>query len=54
MRAIAQQLRDEGRGYVLLSVDTPNEGARAFYERLGFEDASRMLRTSVDRLLGEG
>jgi len=37
---------------VLLSVDTPNEAARAFYERLGFDDASRMLRAPVDRLLG--
>jgi [ribosomal protein S18]-alanine N-acetyltransferase len=53
MRAIAQLLREQGREYVVLSVDTPNEGARAFYERLGFEDASRMLRTSVDRLLAD-
>ena len=28
-------------------------GARQFYAKLGFEDASRMLRTSVDRLLGD-
>jgi ribosomal protein S18 acetylase RimI-like enzyme len=53
MRAIAQVLRDQGREWVVLSVDTPNEGARAFYDRLGFEDASRMLRTPVDRLLGD-
>ncbi len=53
MRAVARVLRDEGRRWVVLSVDTPNEGARAFYSRLGFEDASRMLRTSVDRLLGD-
>ena len=53
MRAVARLLREEGRDWVLLSVDTPNEGARAFYDRLGFEDASRMLRTSVDRLLGD-
>ena len=52
MRAVAELLREQGRDYVLLSVDTPNEGARAFYDRLGFEDASRMLRASVDRLLG--
>jgi ribosomal protein S18 acetylase RimI-like enzyme len=53
MRAIAGVLRDQGRPWVVLSVDTPNQGARAFYEKLGFEDASRMLRTSVDRLLGD-
>ena len=53
MRAIAQHLRNEGRDYVVLSVDTPNEGAREFYDRLGFEDASRMLRAPVDRLLAD-
>jgi ribosomal protein S18 acetylase RimI-like enzyme len=53
MRAIAGKLRDEGRKWVVLSVDTPNAGARAFYARLGFEDASRMLRASVDRLLAD-
>jgi ribosomal protein S18 acetylase RimI-like enzyme len=51
MREIAAILRDEGRAYVLLSVDTPNEGARVFYERLGFADAARMLRADVDDLL---
>jgi ribosomal protein S18 acetylase RimI-like enzyme len=53
MRAIAEHLRKEGREYVVLSVDTPNEGAREFYDRLGFEDASRMLRAPVDRLLAD-
>ena len=53
MRAVAGVLRAQGREWVLLSVDTPNETARAFYERLGFEDASRMLRARVDRLLGD-
>jgi|SRR5581483_2326577 len=52
MRAVAHVLREEGREWVLLSVDTPNEAARAFYERLGFDDAARMLRAPVDRLLG--
>ncbi len=52
LQGIARHLREQGREYVVLSVDTPNEGARAFYERLGFEDASRMLRAPVDRLLG--
>jgi ribosomal protein S18 acetylase RimI-like enzyme len=51
MRAIGAVLREEGRQYVLLNVDTPNEDARAFYERLGFDDAARMLRADVDRLL---
>ena len=50
MQAIARHLREQGRDYVVLSVDTPNEGARAFYAQLGFEDASRMLRAPVDRL----
>jgi ribosomal protein S18 acetylase RimI-like enzyme len=51
MREIATILREEGRQHVLLSVDTPNEDARAFYERLGFADAARMLRADVDDLL---
>ena len=53
MQAIARHLTEEGREYVVLSVDTPNQGAREFYARLGFEDASRMLRARVDRLLGD-
>ena len=52
MRSIAAVLRDEGRGYVVLSVDTPNEDARRFYERLGFVDAARTLRADVEDLLG--
>ena len=52
MRAIASALRGQGRRYVVLSVDTPNEKARALYDRLGFEDAARMLRVEVDALIG--
>jgi ribosomal protein S18 acetylase RimI-like enzyme len=32
-------------------VDTQNERARAFYDRLGFVDAARLLRIDVERLL---
>jgi ribosomal protein S18 acetylase RimI-like enzyme len=52
MRSIAATLREEGRRYVVLSVDTPNEQARAFYERLGFVDHARVLRVDVEDLLG--
>jgi ribosomal protein S18 acetylase RimI-like enzyme len=52
MREIATVLHDEGRQYLLLSVDTPNEEARAFYESLGFVDAGRTLRADVRTLLG--
>lgn len=51
MRAIAAVLQAEGRQHVVLSVDTPNEAGRAFYERLGFVDHARMLRAEVARLL---
>jgi ribosomal protein S18 acetylase RimI-like enzyme len=52
MRSVATVLRDQGRRYVVLSVDTPNESARAFYEQLGFVDAARTLRADVEDLLG--
>jgi ribosomal protein S18 acetylase RimI-like enzyme len=51
MRAVAEVVRDRGAAYVVLSVDTPNEQARRFYERLGFVDAARTLRIEVERLL---
>jgi ribosomal protein S18 acetylase RimI-like enzyme len=50
MRAVASVLHQQGRQYVVLSVDTPNENARALYDRLGFEDAARMLRADVEDL----
>ena len=53
MREIATVLQDEGREYILLNVDTPNEEARAFYEALGFVDAGRTLRADVRSLLRE-
>jgi ribosomal protein S18 acetylase RimI-like enzyme len=51
MRSIAAVLRDEGRRYVVLSVDTPNESARTFYDHLGFVDQARVLRADVEALL---
>lgn len=51
MRAIAAVIREQGRSYVLLSVDMPNEAGRALYHRLGFVDAARTLRADVDSLL---
>jgi len=44
-------INDEGRRFVVLSFDTPNDGARAFYGRLGFTESARQLRSEVDRLL---
>lgn len=51
MLAIAAVVREQGRQYVVLSVDTPNEGGRALYDRLGFVDAARILRADVKSLL---
>jgi ribosomal protein S18 acetylase RimI-like enzyme len=51
MRETARLLAEDGRSHVVLSVDTPNDRARAFYTRLGFEDAARTLRAEVRRLL---
>jgi len=54
MLEAAAHLQELGRTHVVLSVDTPNEQARRFYDRLGFEDASRLLRAGVDDLLRSG
>jgi len=51
MRAVAEKIAAEGKDYVVLSVDTPNEAARTLYDRLGFVDAARTLRTEVSALL---
>lgn len=51
MRAVALELRESGRRYVVLSVDTPNEAARRLYGELGFVDAARTLRVEIDRLV---
>jgi ribosomal protein S18 acetylase RimI-like enzyme len=52
MNRIAQELRDDGRRYIVLSVDTPNTAARALYDDLGFMDAARTLRVDIGELLG--
>jgi ribosomal protein S18 acetylase RimI-like enzyme len=54
MREVGRVLHDNGRAYIVLSVDTPNLPARAFYESLGFEEAARSLRTEVASLLPNG
>lgn len=51
MRSIASELRDYGKRYVVLSVDTPNEPARRLYDELGFVDAARTLRAEIDDLV---
>jgi ribosomal protein S18 acetylase RimI-like enzyme len=51
VRAAARILRDDDRPHLVLGVDTPNEGARALYAKLGFVDQARTLRADVDGLL---
>ena len=51
VRAAARILRDDGRPYLVLGVDTPNEAARALYAKLRFVDQARTLRADVDGLL---
>lgn len=51
MRAVASELRESGRRYVVLSVDTPNEAARHLYDKLGFVDTARMLTVEIDQLV---
>ena len=51
MRETARLLAQDGRSYIVLSVDTPDDQAHAFYTHLGFEDAARTLRAGVSQLL---
>ncbi len=51
MREAARLVRDEGKGWVVLGVDTANEPARALYAELGFEETARTLRAPVELLL---
>ena len=51
MNRIAVELRDDGRRYIVLSVDTANAAARALYDDLGFVDAARTLRVDIGELL---
>ena len=51
VRAAARILREDGRPYLVLGVDTPNEAARALYAKLGFVDQARTLRADVERLV---
>jgi ribosomal protein S18 acetylase RimI-like enzyme len=51
LRAAARILREDGRQYLVLGVDTPNAAARALYDKLGFADQARTLRADVDDLL---
>lgn len=53
MRAVAEMLREEGKQYVVLSVDTPNAAARSLYARLGFVDAARTLRAEIAGLVDD-
>jgi ribosomal protein S18 acetylase RimI-like enzyme len=51
MRSVAEEAQNAGKGYIVLSVDTPNTAALALYESLGFVDAARTLRVEVRQLL---
>lgn len=52
MNAVAEELRGDGRRYIVLSVDTPNTAARAFYDDLGFIESAWTLRVDIEQLLG--
>jgi len=53
MRHVAAAAADREVTHVVLDVDVQNRGALAFYERLGFEEAAKFLRTPLDGLLRE-
>jgi len=46
----ASRAREAGSEWLTLDVDTDNEAGQKVWERLGFEDYSRRLRTRIDDL----
>jgi len=50
---VAEAASARGCTHLLLDVDSRNREAVAFYERVGFEEDSRILRTALDGLLAE-
>ncbi|RVB14820.1 GNAT family N-acetyltransferase, partial [Mesorhizobium sp. M7A.F.Ca.CA.004.05.1.1] len=50
LRHVAAQCRNEGGVYLRLSVDTDNEGAKTFYERLGIAWSSY---EQTQKIIGE-
>ena len=50
LRCVAAQCRKEGGVYLRLSVDSDNEGAKAFYERLGIAGSSY---EQTQKIIGE-
>ena len=50
LRASASLLREHGITHLGLAVSNENALARSIYERLGFQDVSRSMAISVDRL----
>ncbi|TPN92481.1 GNAT family N-acetyltransferase [Mesorhizobium sp. B1-1-5] len=50
LRRVAKECRAEGGGYLRLSVDTDNETAKAFYERLGI---GRSSYEQVQKIVGD-
>jgi ribosomal protein S18 acetylase RimI-like enzyme len=53
MRRVAEAATGHGSTHVVLDVDSRNEEAIAFYERLGFEEGAKIMRVEVDALLRE-
>ena len=51
MRAVAGELRERQRKYVVLSVDGANVAARSLYDGLGFTEVAQTLRLPVEQLL---
>lgn len=50
LRHVARECRNDGGVYLRLSVDTDNEGAKAFYEKLGIAWSSY---EQVQKIVGE-
>jgi ribosomal protein S18 acetylase RimI-like enzyme len=53
LRRVADEASARSGTHLLLDVDPRNREALAFYDRLGFEEDSRILRAPLERLLAE-
>jgi len=51
LRRVSEAAAERGSTHVVLDIDAKNRDALAFYERLGFEEAAKILRVEIEPFL---